>query len=77
MSEFNPISTKKDLELQDEFEMVSGYMAGLHNYPEPSSAYSRSYWHGWRNGMADKGRIPLDADMRNLAAEIVRAQRSH
>lgn len=70
MSEFEPISTRADLNLQNEDEMVAGYIAGLNGDPVPSSAYSRSYWHGWRNGMADKGKIPHDKAMMDLAHEI-------
>lgn len=38
---------------------------------------SKSYWHGWCNGMMDKGRLAIDEPARNLAAECVRRQRAH
>lgn len=77
MSEFAKIAHNKDLEHLDEGDVVAGYMAGLNGEPEPGSDRSRSYWHGWRNGMMDSGRVEKDAEQANLAAEIVRAQRAH
>lgn len=77
MGEFRPVSTKADLDTLDEAEIIQGYRDGLADDPEPGSNRSRSYWHGWRNGMADKGRIPMDCHMRNLAREVVRNRRSH
>lgn len=77
MSEFQPVVHKNELQNLSEDEMVAGYFAGINNDPEPGNAYSRSYWHGWRNGMADKGRLPIDSSMRNLAEEIVRAWETH
>ena len=77
MSEFKPISTVADLDLQDSKEMVDGYRDGLNGTHEPGSDKSRSYWHGWRNGMRDTGRIPSDSAMDNLAEEYVRRQKAH
>lgn len=71
MSEFQPVSTKDDLENLDQDEMVEGYRAGLEGTAEPGSDKSRAYWHGWRNGMADKGRLPFDGAMARLAREVV------
>lgn len=50
---------------------------GLVREPEPGCDKSKSYWHGWRNGMMDKGRLPIDGAARNLAHEFVRRQRAH
>lgn len=58
-------------------DCVAGYRAGLDGTPEPGSDKSKSYWHGWRNGMMDKGRLPIDEAARNLVAEVVRRQRAH
>jgi hypothetical protein len=71
MSEFQPVATKADLEQLDDAEMVAGYLAGFQGDNEPGSAFSRSYWHGWRNGMADSKRMPSDPAMAQLAREIV------
>jgi ribosome modulation factor len=77
MSEYQPLSSVRDLDVIDESECVAGYRAGLHGEPEPGNDKSKSYWHGWRNGMMDKGRMPIDAPARNLATEFVRRQRAH
>lgn len=66
-----PIRTAAALALLDETEIVEGYHDGLAGEPEPGDNRSQSYWHGWRNGMADKNRIPIDDAMRQLAHEIV------
>jgi hypothetical protein len=71
MSEFQPVTTKAELELLDESDMVAGYMAGFAGEPEPGSDKSRSYWHGWRNGMVDSGREQIDAAQQMLAREVV------
>ena len=77
MSEYQPISSARELEVLDEADCVAGYRAGLDGSPEPGSDKSKSYWHGWRNGMMDKGRLPIDGAARNLAHEFVRSQRAH
>jgi len=65
-----PVATVRDLETLDEAEIVEGYLDGFANEPCGDNR-SRSYWHGWRNGMMDKGRIKHDAASRSLAHEIV------
>lgn len=70
-----PISTLAQLNQLDDAEMMEGYEDGLGNAPEPGDNRSTSYWHGWRNGMADKGHIPIDGAMRALAHEIVEDSR--
>ncbi len=77
MSEFRPISEIDDLEKQDEAEMSIGYMAGLRGDPAPGSQHSRSFWHGWRNGMVDSGRAKIDSAQQDLARAIVMRQRAH
>lgn len=71
MSEFHPVSTKADLDLLDTDEIVEGYRSGLRGAAEPGSDKSRSYWHGWRNGMADSRRMEPDVHMTMLCREIV------
>lgn len=71
MSEFLAVRTKAELALLDSEEMVAGYMAGLRGEGEPGSVFSRSYWHGWRNGASDKGFRQQDDAQRQLAREIV------
>ncbi|WP_238512800.1 hypothetical protein [Pandoraea apista] len=77
MSEYQPLSSVRELDVLDEGDCVAGYLAGLDGAPEPGSDKSKSYWHGWRNGMMDKGRLPIDEPARNLAHEFVRRQRAH
>lgn len=71
MSEYNPITTVIELGALDDDEMVEGYRAGFLNAPEPGSDKSKSYWHGWRNGMVDGGHAPIDCAQTILAREIV------
>lgn len=70
-----PVSTLEDLATLDDDEVLEGYRDGLDNAPEPGGNRSRSYWHGWRNGMADRGRIQPDGAMRQLAREYIEAKR--
>ena len=70
--EREPISDLQTLAEQDERDMLAGYWAGFRgDGHEPSAEFNRAYWHGWRNGMADSGRLSIDAAMRKLAAEFV------
>ena len=55
----------------DERDILHGYLAGLAGREEPGVEFNRAYWHGWRNGMRDKGRIPGDKAMAKLAREYV------
>lgn len=71
MSEFQAVATKADLDVLDDAEMVAGYWAGREGAPEPGSAFSRSYWHGWRNGAVDFGHRQIDHSQQQLAREIV------
>lgn len=66
-----PVRTSFDLETLDDDEVVEGYRDGLRGEPEPNGNRSRSYWHGWRNGMVDSGRRKSDKHQR----ELVRATR--
>ena len=77
MSEFKPISTLEDLNLQDTDELLAGYHAGLENLAEPGSDKSRAYWHGWRNGRTDRGVTPVDTSQAELARRFVLRQRAH
>lgn len=71
MSEFSVVTSKADLEMLDDGEMVAGNMAGREGAAEPGSAFSRSYWHGWRNGAVDFGHREIDHAQQQLAREIV------
>jgi hypothetical protein len=56
-------------------EVVDGYRDGLKGEPEPGENRSKSYWHGWRNGMVDGGHRPLDQEQRQLARAVLRGGR--
>lgn len=79
--ERTPITDLSVLDEQDERDMVSGYWAGFRgDGHEPGSEFNRAYWHGWKNGMADSGRMNIDEAMRNLCAawlEREKTRRSH
>jgi hypothetical protein len=66
-----PISNLAELDALDTEELLEGYRDGLNNEPEPSGNRSRSYWHGWRNGMVDKGHRKGDAAQAELARQFV------
>lgn len=69
--ERKPVESVAELETLDERDILHGYLAGFAGRDEPGVEFNRSYWHGWRNGMRDKGRIPGDAAMAKLAHEVV------
>ena len=75
MSEFQPVSTKKDLDILDMDDVLSGYRSGLDAESEPGSDKSKGFWHGWRNGVSDRGLAPIDEAKRKLAAELCGPQR--
>lgn len=68
---FFPVHTKADLDQLDADEITTGYLEGLDGEPEPGHNRGRAFWHGWRNGMTDRGRIPKDRAMADLAREVV------
>lgn len=76
MGEFIPVSTLADLDTLDDAEVLEGYRDGLANEPEPGGNRSRSYWHGWRNGMVDHGHREIDAAQRELARLYVARSRA-
>ncbi len=60
MAEFQPVRTVDDFRTLDDGEMLEGYLDGFDGQAPPDSTRSRSYWHGWRNGMVDSARCPPD-----------------
>ena len=69
-----PVLSIPDLETLIESEIVEGYSDGLEGFPCGENR-SRSYWHGWRNGMVDSGRQQKDDAQIILARMIVDYQR--
>jgi ribosome modulation factor len=73
MTERTPVSTLAELDTLDERDVIAGYWAGYRgDGHEPDLEFNRSYWHGWRNGMHDSGRLQGDWAMASLAHEYVR-----
>lgn len=70
MAEFHSVHTVADFKTLDDGEMLEGYLDGFHATGTPDSSRSRSYWHGWRNGMIESDRMPADAAYRQLAREF-------
>ncbi len=70
MSEFLRVRTAADFRTLDESEMLLGYMEGFEGSPPPCSGASRSFYHGWRNGMVDAGFADADDAQIELATEL-------
>ncbi len=70
MSRYKPVSRLADFETLDESDVLLGYMDGFDDGTKPKAGHSRSYLHGWRNGMVAAGRMEPDAAYEALAAEF-------
>jgi hypothetical protein len=70
MPEFRPVTTVADFVSLDDGDVLEGYLDGFHDGPVPNSSHSRSYWHGWRNGMVDSEREIADWAQEALAREF-------
>lgn len=77
MSEYVPIFKKADLDLLDMDDCVDGYLSGLRGDDEPGSDKSKSFWHGWRNGMVDTKRMKPDWAMDMLLREGIAQRHFH
>lgn len=73
MGEFLSAATVEDLSSLDEAEMLEGYQSGYKGEAEPGSDRSRSFYHGWRNGMVDSKRLVATPEQLNLAREVVQS----
>lgn len=67
MAEFSPVQTVDDFHTLDDGETLEGYLDGFHGEAAPNSSRSRSYWHGWRNGMVESARLLPDQAYLTLA----------
>ena len=70
-----PIATVAALDTLDDAEIIAGYHSGLDGDDEPGGNHSLSYWHGWRNGVADRTGATDDAQ-RRLAREYLTTRAS-
>lgn len=53
MSAYPPVTTVEDLDTLDQAEIVEGFVDAYNGEPEPGDNRSRSYWHGYQNGIDD------------------------
>lgn len=65
-----PVTTKAESETLDIEDVIIGYWAGRRNLP-CSGSWSRSFWHGWRNGRVDGGHAASDGYQQQLAHDVV------
>lgn len=65
-----PVTDPADLDALDEDEIVAGYRSAARDDPEPGGNHSRAFWHGWRNGMSDRGFREPDTAQRELARRL-------
>ena len=70
MSEFKTVASIADFRTLDESEVLLGYLDGFDGLPCPGNSQSRSFVHGWRNGMADAGHARPDHAQMMLAEEF-------
>jgi hypothetical protein len=69
-----PVWLASDLDTLDQSEIEEGYKDGLEDFP-CSGNRSRAYWHGWQNGMVDKGRMKSTPAMAFLARDFIARNR--
>jgi len=74
VSDYIPIKRAVLLDELDDKEVIQGYWDGKNNEPEPQGNRSKSYWHGWRNGMADGGHMEIDGAQSELAANVIKTK---
>ncbi|MBO1073781.1 hypothetical protein [Roseomonas marmotae] len=71
MQFFQPVETLSDFYSLDEGDVLCGYMDGIQGLPCDVQQVSRSYWHGWRNGVVDGGFIEPDEAHQKLEAAFL------
>jgi hypothetical protein len=70
-----PVVTAADLNTLDDAEILEGYSDGFAGFPCGDNR-SRSYWHGWGNGMRDSHRMEPTVESRLLAESVVLERRA-
>lgn len=63
------VSNVADFRALDEAEILIGYMDGVSGV-SLAEGVTRSYWHGWRNGLVDAGLIEPDEAYLQLEEEF-------
>ena len=74
MTDRSPVKTLEELDQLDHDDVLEGYKSGHDGDPEPGDNRSKSFWHGWRNGRADRYGDVDDAQ-HALAREYLKAKR--
>ena len=74
MIERVPVTDPDEVLELDEAEMIEGYNDGREN-ARCGDNRSKSYWHGWRNGMVDGGHAKSDEAQRILVGKLVKDKR--
>lgn len=69
MVDRGPVVSAEELETLDSAEVLEGYQDGLAGDDEPGDNRSKAYWHGWRNGRADRTGKP-DASQIALVRDL-------
>ena len=72
--EYSPVSNIFELSQLNDDEILEGYLSVCEDKKSqklPGSDKSKSFWHGWRNGMVDKKYSDGDHFMNRLANEII------
>ncbi len=71
MSEYRQIETLEDYEKIDDEQCVKGYMSGLKGEELPSPhLYTKSFYHGYLNGLVDSGRREIDNKQLELVYQL-------
>lgn len=65
-----PVHDLATLQTLDQREIDEGYRDGREGFPCGENR-GQAYWHGWRNGMMDSGRMQPDWASRALVAAYV------
>ena len=60
MNPDEPVRTISEFRMLDDGEVLEGYLDGFNGTPIATGVRSRSYLHGWRNGMIESERCPPD-----------------
>ncbi len=60
MDSDGPVRTISEFRMLDDGEVLEGYLDGFGGMPLASGSTSRSYMHGWRNGMIESERWQPD-----------------
>lgn len=69
-----PIRRMRLAERLDTAQLVNGYLSGFHGNTLPKDA-TPAFEHGWRNGMTDKGLLPITDAQRELAHDYVESKK--